>query len=73
MREAYIVDGIRTPVGKFGGTLSPVRTDDLGAMVIKELMSRNQSVDWEMVDDVIMGCANQAEKTIEMLRVWRCS
>ena len=60
MREAYIVDGIRTPVGKFGGTLSPVRTDDLGAMVIKELMSRNQSVDWEMVDDVIMGCANQA-------------
>jgi len=60
MRDAYIVDGIRTPIGKFQGTLSPVRTDDLAAHVIKELMSRNSSVDWEKVDDVILGCANQA-------------
>lgn len=60
MREAYIADAIRTPIGKFQGTLSPVRTDDLAALVIKELMSRNGSVDWEAVDDVILGCANQA-------------
>ena len=60
MRDAYIVDAIRTPIGKFQGALSPVRTDDLAALVIKELMSRNGSVDWEAVDDVIMGCANQA-------------
>lgn len=60
MRDAYIVDAIRTPIGKFQGALSPVRTDDLAALVIKELMNRNGSVDWEAVDDVIMGCANQA-------------
>lgn len=60
MRQAYIVDAIRTPIGKFQGTLSAVRTDDLAALVIKELMNRNQSVDWEAVDDVILGCANQA-------------
>jgi acetyl-CoA acyltransferase len=60
MKQAYIVDAIRTPVGKFQGTLSAVRTDDLAALVIKELMNRNQSVDWSAVDDVILGCANQA-------------
>ena len=60
MRQAYIVDAIRTPIGKFQGTLSAVRTDDLAALVIKELMNRNTSVDWEAVDDVILGCANQA-------------
>lgn len=60
MRQAYIVDAIRTPIGKFQGTLSAVRTDDLAALVIKELMNRNASVDWEKVDDVILGCANQA-------------
>lgn len=60
MRQSYIVDAIRTPIGSFQGTLSPVRTDDLAALVIKELMSRNGSVDWERVDDVILGCANQA-------------
>lgn len=60
MRQSYIVDAIRTPIGKFQGTLSPVRTDDLAALVIKELMNRNQSVDWSAVDDVILGCANQA-------------
>jgi 3-oxoadipyl-CoA thiolase len=58
--EAYIVDGIRTPIGSFGGTLAPVRTDDLAAHVLRELMSRNSDVDPAAVADVIMGCANQA-------------
>lgn len=58
--EAYIVDGIRTPIGKFKGTLSPVRTDDLGALVIKAITDRNQNIPKTAYDDVIMGCANQA-------------
>lgn len=60
MKEAYIVDGIRTPIGSFGGTLAPVRTDDLAAHVIKELVNRNSSVDPSAIADVIIGCANQA-------------
>jgi acetyl-CoA acyltransferase len=60
MKEAYIIDAIRTPIGKFRGTLSPVRADDLGSIVIRELMSRNPSVDPKRIDDVILGCANQA-------------
>ncbi|NVK83619.1 MAG: 3-oxoadipyl-CoA thiolase [Cytophagia bacterium] len=60
MKEAYIIDGIRTPVGKFGGTLGAVRTDDLAALVIKELVKRNTQIDPALIDDVIMGCANQA-------------
>lgn len=60
MKEAYIVDGIRTPVGNFCGTLSTVRTDDLGAHVIKALVERHPDLDLERIDDVIMGCANQA-------------
>jgi 3-oxoadipyl-CoA thiolase len=59
-KEAYIVDGIRTPIGSFGGTLSSVRTDDLGAIVLKELIRRNDSLDPAGIADVIMGCANQA-------------
>lgn len=58
--EAYIVDAIRTPIGKFRGALSPIRADDLAAMTIRELMERNPSVDPEAVEDVIFGCANQA-------------
>jgi len=58
--EAYIVDGIRTAIGNFGGTLSPVRTDDLAAIVIRELMQRNSDVDPKAIEDVILGCANQA-------------
>lgn len=57
---SYIIDGIRTPIGNFTGTLSVIRTDDLGAMVIKELMERNSDVPKEAIDDVILGCANQA-------------
>ena len=60
MREAYIIDAIRTPIGNFGGTLAAVRTDDLGAIVIKELMKRNPSVIQEEIEDVLFGCANQA-------------
>ena len=60
MSEAYIVDGIRTAIGNFGGTLAPVRTDDLGAVVLKDIVARNPSMDPAAIEDVIMGCANQA-------------
>src|SRR3546814_21174315 len=60
MTEAYICDYIRTPIGRFGGALSSVRADDLGAIPLKALMERNAAVDWQAVDDVIFGCANQA-------------
>ncbi|MEO9850607.1 MAG: 3-oxoadipyl-CoA thiolase [Reichenbachiella sp.] len=60
MKEAYIIDGIRTPIGRFGGTLGEVRTDDLAATVIRELMQRNESLDPSLIDDCILGCANQA-------------
>ena len=58
--NAYIVDAIRTPIGSFAGTLAPVRADDLAAHVIRELMKRNASLDPVAIDDVILGCANQA-------------
>ncbi len=58
--HAYICDAIRTPFGRYGGALSSVRTDDLGALPIKALMARNPTVDWAAVGDVIYGCANQA-------------
>ncbi len=60
MKTTYIIDAIRTPFGKFGGTLANTRVDDLGALVIKTLMERNPSVPKEEIEDVIMGCANQA-------------
>lgn len=60
MKEAYIIDGVRTPIGNYKGTLSAVRTDDLGAIVIEELVKRNPNIPKEAYDDVIMGCANQA-------------
>ncbi|MBP6819853.1 3-oxoadipyl-CoA thiolase [Ferrovibrio sp. MS7] len=60
MTEAFICDAIRTPIGRYGGALSSVRADDLGAIPIKALMLRNPSVDWSQVDDVTYGCANQA-------------
>jgi acetyl-CoA acyltransferase len=60
MTEAYICDYIRTPIGRFGGALSSVRADDLGAIALKALIGRNAGVNWEAVDDVILGCANQA-------------
>ncbi|HDU7905895.1 TPA: 3-oxoadipyl-CoA thiolase [Acinetobacter baumannii] len=60
LKNAYIIDAIRTPFGRYAGGLAPVRADDLGAVPIKALIQRNPSVDWEQVDDVIYGCANQA-------------
>ncbi len=60
MPDAFICDYIRTPIGRFGGSLSSVRTDDLGAIPLKALVERNPRVDWEAVGDVIYGCANQA-------------
>jgi acetyl-CoA acetyltransferase family protein len=60
MKEAFICDAIRTPFGRYGGALSSIRTDDLGAIPIKALMERNPQVDWTAVTDVIYGCANQA-------------
>ncbi len=60
MNQAFICDAIRTPFGRYGGALSSVRTDDLGALPIKALMARNTSVDWAAVGDVLYGCANQA-------------
>ncbi len=60
MEESYIIDAIRTPIGNFGGSLSTIRTDDLAAHVIKELANRNSSVNWSELEDVLLGCANQA-------------
>ncbi len=60
MRDAYIIDTIRTPVGKFGGSLATVRTDDMAAMTIAEIVKRNSSLDPAAIEDVILGCANQA-------------
>ena len=60
MTDAYICDAVRTPFGRYGGALSPVRADDLGAVPIKALMERHNNVDWSKVDDVVYGCVNQA-------------
>lgn len=60
MQTAYIIDAIRTPFGRYGGSLASVRADDLGAVVIEALINRNTQVDFGQVDDVIFGCANQA-------------
>ena len=59
-KQAYIIDGIRTPIGKLKGALSPIRADDLAAIPIKELIKRNPEIDLETIEDVILGCANQA-------------
>ena len=60
MRDAFICDAVRTPVGRYGGALAQVRADDLAAEPLKALMARNPNVDWSAVDDLIYGCANQA-------------
>lgn len=60
MAEAFVCDAVRTPIGRYGGALAQVRTDDLGAIPLQALMARNPGVDWEAVEDVIYGCANQA-------------
>jgi 3-oxoadipyl-CoA thiolase len=60
MTSAFVCDGVRTPVGRYGGVLASVRTDDLATVPIRALMERNAAVDWAAIDDVILGCANQA-------------
>ncbi|MBT2786437.1 MULTISPECIES: 3-oxoadipyl-CoA thiolase [unclassified Halomonas] len=60
MKDALIIDAIRTPIGRYGGALSSVRADDLGAIPMRALMERNPNIDWSLVDDVLYGCANQA-------------
>ena len=60
MNQAFICDAVRTPIGRYGGALSSVRTDDLGAIPLKALMVRNPSVDWAALSDLLFGCANQA-------------
>ena len=60
MTEAYICDAVRTPIGRYGGALSGVRADDLAAIPIRALKERNHQVDWAALDDIILGCANQA-------------
>ncbi|WP_299313915.1 3-oxoadipyl-CoA thiolase [uncultured Halomonas sp.] len=60
MKDALIIDAIRTPIGRYGGALSPVRADDLGAVPLRALMARNPSVEWSRIDDIFYGCANQA-------------
>src|ERR1700728_4825997 len=60
MTDVFICDAIRTPFGRYGGSLAGIRADDLAAIPIRALMERNQGVDWRAVDDVIFGCANQA-------------
>src|SRR5512135_1901108 len=60
MRDVFICDAVRTPIGRYAGALAKVRTDDLAAVPIKALMARNPKVDWEKLDEVFYGCANQA-------------
>src|SRR4051812_30691330 len=60
MRDAYICDAVRTPIGRYAGALSAIRPDDLAAIPLQSLMARNAKVDWTAVDDVMFGCANQA-------------
>src|ERR1044071_5229619 len=60
MRDVFLCDAARTAIGRYGGSLSKVRTDDLAAALIKALMKRNPNIDWAALDEVIFGCANQA-------------
>src|SRR4030081_624091 len=60
LRDVFLCDAVRTPIGRFGGALAKVRTDDLAVIPIKELVKRNPKVDWGALDEVYLGCANQA-------------
>src|SRR5215813_11809423 len=60
MRDAFICDAVRTPIGRYGGGLSKVRTDDLGAVPLRALIKRHPNIDWAALDEVVFGCANQA-------------
>ena len=70
LQDAYIIDAIRTPIGRYGGALATVRADDLGAIPMKALIERHPDLDWSKVDDVLYGCANQAgEDTRDVARM----
>lgn len=69
LQDAYIVDAIRTPIGRYGGALASVRADDLGAIPMKAMMERNPSVDWSKIDDVLYGCANQAGEDLSLIHI----
>src|ERR1700746_4077907 len=60
LRDVFICDAVRTPIGRYGGALARVRTDDLAAVPLKALLARNPKVDWAALDEVVLGCANQA-------------
>lgn len=72
MRDVFICDAIRTPIGRFGGGLSTVRADDLAALPIKALVARNPSVDWTAVDEVFLAAPTRPVKTTATSRAWRC-
>src|SRR5260370_22530858 len=59
-RDVFLCDGVRTPIGRYGGALAKVRTDDLAALLIKALIKRHAKLDWSALDEVVLGCANQA-------------
>src|SRR5262245_47640247 len=60
LRDVFVCDAVRTPIGRYGGALAKVRTDDLAAVPIRALLERNRKVDWAALDEVVLGCANQA-------------
>jgi acetyl-CoA acetyltransferase len=68
--HALICDAIRTPFGRYGGALAPVRADDLAAVPLRALIARNPQVDWSAVDDVILGCASRPARTTATWRAW---
>lgn len=71
MTDALICDAVRTPFGRFNGALSSIRADDLGALPIQALMDRHEQLEWDKIDEVIFGCANQAGKITATWRVCR--
>ena len=72
MKEAFICEGIRTPIGRFGGVLSSIRTDDLAALPLKKLKEDLKDVDWESIDEVFLGMQIKQVKIIEILLGWLC-
>jgi hypothetical protein len=72
MRDVFICDAVRTPIGRFGGSLAKVRADDLAATPIKALMAKHPNLDWSQVDEVFFGCANRPARITATSPAWRC-
>jgi len=72
LRDVFLCDAVRTPIGRYGGSLAKVRADDLAAIPIKALLARNPKVDWAALDEVVLGCANRPARTTETWPQWRC-